>query len=77
MFLPKSLGDRGFQEKLPGGPPISIYIAFLLTSVLKFASYLPSPLPPCASMHPTHLAFDQGVKWQPDQKCLHTLAPMT
>jgi hypothetical protein len=31
-------GDQGFREKLPGvGPPISGFIAFLLTSVLKFA----------------------------------------
>jgi hypothetical protein len=37
-FLPKFL-ERGqcFQEKLPGGSPISGFIAFLLTSVLKFA----------------------------------------
>jgi hypothetical protein len=48
MFLPKSLGGgQGFQEKLPeGGPPITGFIAFLLTSVLKFVLYLPSPLPP-------------------------------
>ena len=57
MFLPKSLGGRGFQEKLPGGPPILgfiTFIAFLLTSVLKFALegyfiYSP-PTSPCASM---------------------------
>jgi hypothetical protein len=30
-------GGQGFQKKLPGGPNISGYIAFLLTSVLKFA----------------------------------------
>jgi hypothetical protein len=29
-------GGQGFQEKLPGGPPISGFITFLLTSVLKF-----------------------------------------
>jgi hypothetical protein len=37
VFLPKSLGGQGFQEKLLWGPPISGFIAFLLTSVLKFA----------------------------------------
>ena len=38
MFFAKiPRGGQGFQEKLPGGPPISGFIAFLLTSVLKFA----------------------------------------
>jgi hypothetical protein len=39
MFFAKvARGGQGFQEKLPGGgPPISGFIAFLLTSVLKFA----------------------------------------
>ncbi len=38
-------GGQG-QEKLPGGPPILSFFAFLLTSLLKFAwgfLYLPSP----------------------------------
>ena len=38
MFLPKSLGGKGIQGKLPaGGPSFLGLIAFLLTSVLKFA----------------------------------------
>jgi hypothetical protein len=39
MFLPKYLGGQSFQEKLlggGGGPSISGFIAFLLTSALKF-----------------------------------------
>jgi hypothetical protein len=38
MFFAKiPRGGQGFQEKLPGGgPPILGFIAFLLTSVLKF-----------------------------------------
>ncbi len=52
-FLPKSLGGQGFQEKLPGGggPPISGFIAFLLTSFLKICLgggvqfHTPLPLP--------------------------------
>jgi hypothetical protein len=46
-------GGEGFQEKLPGGSPISGFIAFLLTSVLKFACgvlYLPSPITPCVPL---------------------------
>ena len=45
---------QGFQEKLPRGPPISGFIAFLLTSVLKFAweRYYIYPLP---SLHLTPL----------------------
>jgi hypothetical protein len=52
MFFAKiPRGGQGFQEKLPGGgvPPISGFIAFLLTSVLKFARWgyyiYPPPLP--------------------------------
>jgi hypothetical protein len=38
MFFAKiPRGGQGFQEKLPGGSPYFRYIAFLLTSVLKFA----------------------------------------
>ena len=41
MFFAKiPRGGQGFQEELPGGgggSPISGFIAFLLTSVLKFA----------------------------------------
>jgi hypothetical protein len=40
MFLPKSLGRSRLSGKIAGGgggPPISGFIAFLLTSVLKFA----------------------------------------
>jgi hypothetical protein len=55
-FLPKSRGGgggAGLKEKLPGGPPISgfICIAFLLTSVLKFAWGGESPpiYPPTSS----------------------------
>ncbi len=52
VFLPKSLGGQGFQEKLPGGcPTILGFIAFLLTSVQKsvwggYYIYPPLPLPP-------------------------------
>jgi hypothetical protein len=49
MFLTKFLvgvGGQGFQEKLPGGgSPISGFIAFLFTSVSKFALPLPPPHP--------------------------------
>jgi hypothetical protein len=58
MFLPKSLGGQGFQAKLPGGPPISGFIAFLLTRVLKFAWWSPIftlPLPPPAPPPCMHL----------------------
>jgi hypothetical protein len=39
MFFAKiPRGGQGFHEKLPGGgPPVSGFIAFLLTSVLEFA----------------------------------------
>jgi hypothetical protein len=38
MFFAKiPRGGQGFQEKLPGGSPYFGFIAFLLTSVLKFA----------------------------------------
>jgi hypothetical protein len=38
-FLPKSRGGGGeaFKKNCLGGPPISGFIAFLLTSVLKFS----------------------------------------
>ncbi len=42
-------GGQGFQEKLPGGPPILRFIAFLLTSFSKIClggcCFIP-PLPP-------------------------------
>jgi hypothetical protein len=38
MFLPESLGRSRLSGKIAwGGPPISGFIAFLLTSALKFA----------------------------------------
>jgi hypothetical protein len=38
MFLPKSLGGSRLAGKIArGSPPISGFIAFLLTSILKFA----------------------------------------
>jgi hypothetical protein len=37
VFVKIPGGDQGFQEILPGGPPILDFIAFLLTSVLKFS----------------------------------------
>ncbi len=51
-------GVKAFRKNCLGGPPISGFIAFLLTSVLKFAwggYYIYPPLPPtspplCASM---------------------------
>ncbi len=55
-FLPKSLGGSRLSGKIDwGGPPISGFIAFLLTSVLKFAwggyyIYTPPSPPLCASM---------------------------
>jgi hypothetical protein len=36
-FLPKFLGGSRVSGKIARGPPISDFIAFLLTSVLKFA----------------------------------------
>jgi hypothetical protein len=37
-FWPKSLGVvKAFRKKFQGGPPTSGFIAFLLSSVLKFA----------------------------------------
>ena len=58
MFFAKiPRGGQGFQEKLPGGggPPISGFIAFLLTSVLKFAwgGYYIYPHPPPTSPPPS------------------------
>jgi len=46
IFLPKSLGGSG-KIAWGGGPPISGFIAFLLTSVLKFprGGYYISPPP--------------------------------
>ncbi len=46
VFVKIPGGDQGFQEILPGGPPILDFIAFLLTSVLKFSwggSYIYHP----------------------------------
>jgi hypothetical protein len=43
-------GVKAFRKNCQGGSPILGFIAFLLTSVLKFTwvvLYLPSPLPPC------------------------------
>ncbi len=56
-------GGQGFQEKFPEGPPISSFVAFLITIVLKFAggggaifslllTLHPSPLtPPVSILH--------------------------
>jgi hypothetical protein len=60
MFFAKiPRGVKAFRIKCLGGPPISGFIAFLLTSVLKFASgeyYIyppPSPTsPPCVDLWP-------------------------
>jgi hypothetical protein len=37
VFAKIHSGGQGYQEKLPGGSPILDFIAFLLTSVKKFA----------------------------------------
>jgi hypothetical protein len=37
VFAKIPRGGQGLQEKLPGGLPILGFIAFLLTSVLKFS----------------------------------------
>jgi len=54
-FLPKSLGGvKAFRKNCMGGPPNLNFIAFLLTSVLKFAwgSYInQSPCPSPPSLH--------------------------
>jgi hypothetical protein len=72
VFLPKSQGEGGggkaSRKNYLGGPPISGFIAFLLTSVLKSAwgeYYTYPPLsphltpPPCASMIPVILGVYQ------------------
>ncbi len=63
VFAKIPRGIKAFMENCLGGPPISGFIAFLLTSVLKFAwggGYCinppcPPPGPPCASMSSTFL----------------------
>ena len=56
--IPREVKD--FRKNCRGGPPISGFIVFLLTSVQKFAwgvLYLPSPFPLtplCASMFVIH-----------------------
>jgi hypothetical protein len=48
MFIDQNpQGGQGFQEKLPGGPPILGFIAFLLRSFSKICLFHPpSPLIP-------------------------------
>ena len=61
MFIDQNpQGGQGFQEKLPGGPPILGFIAFLLRSFSKIClrgcCFIPPPpsSPLCASMHFNH-----------------------
>jgi hypothetical protein len=58
---------QNFKEKLPGGPPILGFIAFLLTNVLNFAwgSYIdplhPSPALAAGSFSHLKLHLQNGA----------------
>jgi hypothetical protein len=75
MFFAKiPRGVKAFKKNyLGGGPPISGFIAFLLTSILKFAwggSYIYPPPPPtssllCASMPPCDIWWYFGYPHSP------------
>jgi hypothetical protein len=67
-FLPKSLGGQYFQEKLPGSPHILGFIAFLLTSVLKFAWERPIFTSPPSPLSPyVHLCQQITLPSSPEQ----------
>ncbi len=79
-FLPKSLGGSRVSGKIAwGGPPISGFIAFLLTSVLKFAwggYYIypppfPPPHPPC--VHLRSWPYSTNVVNEPEKENLSCL----